>query len=64
MTIIDDPLFELDVENFALELRFDPFVFEPPSNVILYPNTTTVGITDNEGIKINPINLKVYAIML
>jgi hypothetical protein len=49
VTIIDDPLFELD-QNFTLELRFDPFALEPPSNVILFPNTTTVDITDNEGI--------------
>ena len=49
VTIIDDPLFELDVEDFTLELRFDPFVISPPSNVILHPNTTTVDIVDNEG---------------
>ena len=52
VTIIDDSLFELDhmVEDFTLELRFDPFAFSPPSNVILHPNTTTVDIVDNEGI--------------
>ena len=46
MTIIDDPIFELD-ESFTLELRFDPFALEPPSNVILSPNTTTVDVIDN-----------------
>ena len=49
VTIIDDPIFELD-ESFTLELRFDPFALEPPSNVILSPNTTTVDVIDNEGI--------------
>ena len=58
MTIIDDTIFEAD-ENFALELRFDPFALEPPpSNVILCPNTTAVDIIDNEGIKTIPISLK------
>ena len=49
VTIIDDPIFELD-ESFTLELRFDPFALKPPSNVILSPNTTTVDVIDNEGI--------------
>ena len=50
MTIIDDPLFEVDVEDFTLELRFDPFAFEPPpSNVILSPNISTVEIIDDDG---------------
>ena len=49
VTIIDDPIFELG-ESFILELRFDPSASEPPSNVILSPNTTTVEVTDNEGI--------------
>ena len=48
--IIDDSEFELDVEDFTLELRFDPFAAAPPSNVILCPNLTTVDIIDNEGI--------------
>ena len=50
VTIIDDSLFELDVEDFTLELRFDPFEMPPPSNVIFHPNTTTIDIVDNEGI--------------
>ena len=48
VTIIDDPLFELDVEDFTLELRFDPFAFEPPSNVILSPNISTIEIRDDD----------------
>ena len=64
MTIIDDIIFEFD-ESFSLELRFDPNALDPPpSNVILCPNTTTVDIIDNEGIKSIPVILKVYAIML
>ena len=47
MTIIDNSLFEVDVEDFTLELRF---ALEPPSNVILSPNTTIVDVIDNEGI--------------
>ena len=41
VTIINDPLFEPDVEDFALELRFDPFALEIPANVILNPNVST-----------------------
>ena len=48
MTIIDDSLFELDVEDFTLELRFDPFEDPPPSNVILSPNVSTVEILDDD----------------
>ena len=48
VVIIDDPLFELDVENFTLELRFDPFG-PPPSNVILSPDVATVEILDDDG---------------
>ena len=48
VTIIDDSLFELDVEDFTLELRFDPFALEPPSNVILNPNVSTVKIRDDD----------------
>ena len=48
VTIIDDSLFELDVENFTLELRFDPFVISPPSNVMLHPNISTVDIRDDD----------------
>jgi hypothetical protein len=54
-------MIELD-ENFTLELRFDPFAFEQPSNIIVSPNTTTVDIIDIEGIIINTISisLKIY----
>ena len=48
VVIIDDSLFELDVEYFTLELRFDPFVISPPSNVILSPNVSTVKILDDD----------------
>ena len=49
VTIIDDSLFEVDIENFALELQFDPFALElPPSNVILRPDVVTVEIIDDE----------------
>ena len=48
VVIIDDPLFELDVEDFTLELRFDPFG-QPPSNVILSPNISTIEILDDDG---------------
>ena len=49
VTIIDDSLFELDVEDFTLELRFDPFAISPPSNpVILCPNVSTVEILDDD----------------
>ena len=62
--IIDDSAFELDVEDFTLELRFDPSAPKPPSNVILCPNTTTVDVIDDEGIVVlcittNTIILKV-----
>ena len=48
VTIIDDSLFELDVEDFTLELRFDPFAISLPSNVILRPNVSTVEILDDD----------------
>ena len=48
VVIIDDPLFELDVEDFTLELRFNPFAPEPP-NVILSPNVSTIEILDDDG---------------
>ena len=48
VTIIDDSLFELDVENFTLELRLDPFS-PRPSNVILRPDVATVDILDDDG---------------
>ena len=46
VTILDDSLLELDIEDFMLELRFDPFAF-PPSNVILHPNVSSVYILDD-----------------
>ena len=48
VVIIDDPLFELNVEDFTLELRFDPFG-QPPSNVILSPDVATIEILDDDG---------------
>ena len=47
MTILDDSLFELDAENFTLELRFSPFEI-PPSNAVLQPNVSTVEILDED----------------
>ena len=50
VTIIDDSAFELDVEDFTLELRFDPFALDPPpSNVELSPNVSTIEIIDDDG---------------
>jgi hypothetical protein len=49
VTIIDDSSIEFD-EIFIFELRFNPFAFEPPSNVILSPNITTIDIVDNDDI--------------
>jgi hypothetical protein len=47
MIIIDDSSME-DTESFSLELRFDPFALEPPSNVILSPNVSVVTISDDD----------------
>ena len=47
VTINDDEILE-SIEDFDLELRFDPFV-TPPSGVILSPNVSTVYIEDNDG---------------
>ena len=44
--ISDDNLLE-DIEDFDLELRFDPFLPAPPSDVLLEPGTATVYILDN-----------------
>ena len=44
--IIDDNLFE-SVEDFNLELRFDPT--RPLSGVIFSPNMSTVYILDDDG---------------
>ena len=49
MAITDDSFFEMDVEDFSLELRFNPYE-APPSNVELSPNVTVVEIIDNDGI--------------
>ena len=46
MAITNDSLFEMDVEDFSLELRFDPFL-DPPSNVRLRPNVSVVNILDS-----------------
>ena len=47
VTIIDDNLFER-VEEFNLELRFDPFS-GTSSEVILFPNVSNVRILDDDG---------------
>jgi hypothetical protein len=48
VTILDDPLFELD-EIFTLELQYDPFALDPPpSNLILRPDIATIEILDND----------------
>ena len=48
VVILDDSPLELDVEDFTLELRFDPFALFQPSNVILSPNICTIEILDND----------------
>ena len=48
MFILDDSLLEFDVEDFTLELRFDPFALQVPSNVILRPNVSTIDILDDD----------------
>ena len=45
--ISDDNLLE-DIEDFNLELRFDPFLQAPPSGVILDPDVATVYIQDDD----------------
>ena len=47
MVITDDSFFEMDVEDFSLELRFNPFAILPPSNVQLHPNASVVEILDS-----------------
>ena len=49
MAITNDSFFEMDVEDFSLELRCIPFL-APPINVQLSPNVTVVEIIDNDGI--------------
>ena len=46
VTIIDDNLVET-VEDFNLELRYDPF-FAVPSGVVLSPNVSSVYILDDD----------------
>ena len=48
VAILDDSVLELDAEDFTLELRFDPFMFQRPSNVILSPNISTIDTLDND----------------
>ena len=48
VAIVNDLLLELDVEDFTLELRYDPFALEPPSNVILRPSVSTIEIVDDD----------------
>ena len=48
VAITNDSFFEMNVEDFSLELRFDPFA-APPSNVQLRPNVSVVEILDNDG---------------
>ena len=47
VTINDDELLE-SIEDFNLELRFDPFVTQP-TGVKLNPNVSTVYIEDDDG---------------
>ena len=48
VTIIDDELFEY-TKNFDLKLRFDPFLAQPPSGVILRQNVSSICILDDDG---------------
>ena len=48
VAILYDSLLELDIENLTLELRFDQFALQWPSNVILRPNVSTIEILDND----------------
>jgi hypothetical protein len=47
VTIINDSSME-DTESFSLELGFDPFALESPSNVILSPNVSVITISDDD----------------
>ena len=44
--ISDDNILE-DIEDFDIELRFDPFLLAPPSGVMLDPGVATVFILDD-----------------
>ena len=48
VAITNDSFFEMDVEDFSLELRFNPFA-APPSNVQFRPNVSVVEILDDDG---------------
>ena len=47
VTIIEDELLEY-TEDFDLELRFDPFLAQPPSGVVLCPNVSIINILDDD----------------
>ena len=47
MTIYDDDQLE-NIEDFNLELRFDPFFPAPPSAFVLDPDVATVYIQDDD----------------
>ena len=49
VNIIDDPFFELDVENFTVTLVRDLFFPLSFQSAIISPNHTTISIIDNEG---------------
>ena len=51
VNITNDSTIE-NVENFSLELRFDPFS-TTPSNVLLAPNVSMVVIMDDDEAGIN-----------
>lgn len=55
---MDDSVLEADVEDFMLELRFDPYETQP-SNVVLHPNVSTIEILDDD-CKIYQENYYVY----
>ena len=61
MTTIDDGLVET-TEDFDLELRFDPFLFQPRLGVLLLPNVSTVTILDNDGIYYNYMMMMSYTL--
>ena len=49
VAILNDPFFESDFEDFMLRLRFNTFtLIQPPSNVILSPNVSSIEILDDD----------------
>ena len=46
MTIINDLIFERDIESFTLELRFNTSEHQRPSNILLVPSVSVVNILD------------------